>query len=113
MSQYEVWCNHCDVTYPPKTRRCMHCGGRTSPSRLQRSMRDSGLALRDDLPPFLAAEVGSSQEALPPAVSPVALEDSEAALEAEPGRRSLLRAGMSVVWMILLAAGYLWKNCTG
>jgi hypothetical protein len=76
-------------------------------------MRDSGLALRDDLPPFLTAAVGSPQEAPPPEASPLALEDSEALVEEEPGRRSLLRAGMSVVWMILLAAGYLWKNCSG
>ncbi len=113
MSQYEVWCNHCDVTFPPKIRRCMHCGGRTSPNRLQRSMRDSGFALGDDSPPFLTMAVGSPQEALPPEASPLALEDSEAGTEEEPGRRSLLRAGMSVVWMILLAAGYLWKSCNG
>ena len=30
----------------------------------------------------------------------------------EPQRRSLLRAGMTVVWMILLAAGYAWRACS-
>ena len=32
--------------------------------------------------------------------------------EAEPMRRSLLRAGMTVLWMILLAAGYAWRACS-
>jgi hypothetical protein len=113
MSQYEVWCHHCDVTFPAKTRRCVHCGGRTSPNSLQQSMRDSGFALTDDSPPFLAAVLGGPQEARPADGPPPTLEASEAGLEEEPGRRSLLRAGMSVVWMILLAGGYLWKNCTG
>jgi hypothetical protein len=39
---------------------------------------------------------------------------SQAAVEPEeaPGGRSLLRAGMTVVWMILLAAGYAWRACS-
>ena len=32
--------------------------------------------------------------------------------EEEPGRRSLLRAGMTVMWMILLAGGYAWRACS-
>jgi len=32
--------------------------------------------------------------------------------EEQPARRSLLRAGMTVVWMILLAAGYAWRACS-
>ena len=30
----------------------------------------------------------------------------------EPTRRSLLRAGMTVMWMILLAGGYAWRACS-
>ena len=112
MSDYEVWCHHCDVTFPAETRRCLHCGGRTSPNRLHRSMREPGFALTDDSPPFVTAVAGSQWEARPPDAPPPTLEDSEGVLEDEPGKRSLLRAGMSVVWMILLAAGYLWKSCT-
>ena len=32
--------------------------------------------------------------------------------EEEPQRRSLLRAGMTVMWMILLAGGYAWRACS-
>lgn len=32
--------------------------------------------------------------------------------EEEPARRSFLRAGMTFVWMILLAAGYAWRACS-
>jgi hypothetical protein len=111
MTQYQVWCHHCDVTFPAKTRRCVHCGGRTSPNRLQQSMQEPGFALTDDSPPFFVAALDRPLEARPAEGPPLALEDSEADLEEKPGRRSLLRAGMSVVWMILLAGGYLWKNC--
>ena len=27
---FEVYCNHCNVTFPAGTRRCLHCGGRLS-----------------------------------------------------------------------------------
>jgi hypothetical protein len=30
---YEVYCNHCNVTFPAGTRRCLHCGGRLSRER--------------------------------------------------------------------------------
>jgi len=32
--------------------------------------------------------------------------------EEEPARRSLLRAGMTFVWMILLAGAYAWRACS-
>ena len=28
-TQYEVRCLRCNVSFPPGTRRCLHCGGRT------------------------------------------------------------------------------------
>jgi hypothetical protein len=40
-------------------------------------------------------------------VSGAALEPEE-----EPVRRSFLRAGMTIVWMVLLAAGYAWRACS-
>jgi len=30
-SPYEVHCNHCRVTFPVGTKRCVHCGGRVGP----------------------------------------------------------------------------------
>ena len=70
-----------------------------------------GLALPEGtVPSFADAPFDPSPDLRPETaqVTPVGASGEEA-----PGKRSLLRAGMSVVWMILLAAGYLWKSCTG
>ena len=63
-------------------------------------------------PSFPGAPFASASEPFAQAVAPAPVEELEAAVEEQPGKRSLLRAGMSVVWMILLAAGYLWKSCS-
>ena len=66
-----------------------------------------GLVLREGSAPSFADPPFAS---LPESLAQSAVEGP--AEPEEPGRRSLLRAGMSVVWMILLAGGYLWKSCT-
>jgi hypothetical protein len=33
MSPYEWWCPRCQVTHPPGTRVCIHCGGPVGPER--------------------------------------------------------------------------------
>jgi hypothetical protein len=68
-------------------------------------MRDvHAMGLAETSQPMLASEPGSFEQLI---------EGGPAeAIGEEPGGRSLLRAGMSVIWMILLAAGYLWKSCT-
>ncbi len=117
MPVYEVWCHSCNVTFPPETRRCIHCGQPVRPERpARRGLR------RASTPEWNVGEMDFRDpsaggppvpiEARPvtgPVASPaeVPLEESE-----EPVRRSLLRAGMTVLWMVLLAAGYAWRACS-
>ena len=54
-----------------------------------------------------ADEVGRLAPAPDLPIQDDALESEEA-----PARRSPLRAGMTVIWMILLAAGYAWRACS-
>ena len=60
-----------------------------------------------EVPFFYAAESA-------PADSPAQMPSARASMEPEeePVKRSLLRAGMTVLWMILLAAGYAWRACS-
>lgn len=124
MPVYEVWCHNCDVTFPPEARQCVHCGARLNrerPARWRRGRGGSELAV-----PF--ADVSQSDrwgmDVLSPS-DPAAAESRSSAPELEtlqpgpaveveeaPVRRSLLRAGMTVVWMVLLAAGYAWRACS-
>lgn len=105
MPQYEVWCHRCNVTFPVGTRVCMHCGGRTRaepPPRSRFAASEPRLKLGD---PRSYAETGEMQRF----ELPVAQDES---VEEEPMRRSMLRAGMTLLWMILLAAGYAWRTCS-
>ena len=107
---YEVWCHSCNVTFPTGTKTCLHCGSRTRPDRphlgnmrrrAEPDMTSGALSFADD------AEAIRSLPDLPPIASTAAIEPEEG-----PARRSLLRAGMTVMWMILLAAGYAWRACS-
>ncbi len=110
MQQHEVWCHTCNVSFPTGTKKCLHCGGRTRPERLRASTRRSPepeAELLAALPLSYTNEAGGM--AATPDL-PVRGDPLEA--EGEPTRRSLLRAGMTVMWMILLAAGYAWRACS-
>ena len=82
---FEVHCGRCRVTFPVGTRRCIHCGGATS-----------GAAR----PPGLRFEPMAAPE--------------EAPAEADPelvGRRFV--SPLTLVWIALIAAGYLVRACSG
>ena len=112
MSQYEVWCPSCEVSFPLGTKRCVHCGARTASDRPTKAARAAerysvtqdlrGFSKRQQAAPADAAFVETAD------FQPVGQAPEE---EEEAPRRRGLRAGMSVVWMILLAAGYIWQNC--
>jgi hypothetical protein len=103
MSQYEVWCHSCNTTFPKGTKVCLHCGSRTRPDR----PGEHGHAGRE----LGGLPVGVSeheQQVMPE------LSHGEPIAEPEetPTRGSLMRAGMTVLWMVLLAAGYAWRACS-
>ena len=55
---YEIYCYQCNVTAPLGTRKCIHCGGRLSGSRVQPSamlsmpaeVLEEEASLGDDMP---------------------------------------------------------------
>ncbi len=110
MVHYEVWCSTCNVTFPTGTKRCLHCGGRTQPERPRASIRRGAAPeaqLLAAIPLSYTSEAGMLEVTPDLPVGGAAVEPEE-----EPTRRSLLRAGMTVMWMILLAAGYAWRACS-
>ena len=104
MPQYEVWCHACNVTFPVGTRVCLHCGGRTRPEppSFRRGVREPEIVLAD--PRFAAGPQEMRGLELPG--------QADESAEEEPGRRSMLRTAMTVLWMILLIAGYAWRTCS-
>ncbi len=114
MAVYEVWCHSCNVTFAPEARRCTHCGGRLQADPPGRRLRDPapidfklpsmGFGEAAQLPPQ-STPSPSFRSGSDPANDPIELEE-------EPVKRSLLRAGMTVLWMVLLAAGYAWRACS-
>lgn len=89
----EVYCNRCHVSFPVGTRRCMHCGGRLDTERRWTEL--------SALPPEFSFE---------PQPEP----HSEAHFE-ELGEEDLPRRSgfspLTLVWIALLLAGYLYRAC--
>ena len=135
MAHYEVYCHSCSVTFPPETKACLHCGGRTrkDPPRAATAFADvpaipfldepaaatmrpaetsliSMLSRADAGSAAAGAAIATGAVASPDYVHPEAAEEDG---QEGAGRRSLLRAGMSVLWMVVLAGAYAWRACSG
>lgn len=134
MAHYEVYCHACNVTFPPETKVCLHCGARTQkdPASTAVSIGDlSPISFVDErgaasLRPVETSRIsllnraksrGEAGAAIATAAiaQPEYVHPEEAIEEAQEGAgsRSLLRAGMSVLWMIVLAGAYAWRACSG
>lgn len=110
MPHYEVWCHSCNVTFPPGAKRCLHCGARTRPEQPRPSMR---LGAQPQAELLAAIPLSYGNEAGTVTATPgLPVRGGGVEPDREPTRRSLLRAGMTVMWMILLAAGYAWRACS-
>ncbi|MBW2385920.1 MAG: hypothetical protein JRG92_19985 [Deltaproteobacteria bacterium] len=97
ISPYEVRCSRCQVSFPPDTKRCMHCGGRTVPTYIRVAN-----GLTEGREPIGEAHghevlVHPSERA---GVEPIGVEQ-----EVEGGRSGLMRSAVTVVW-VLLAVGF-------
>ena len=110
MAQYEVWCGSCRVSFPVETKRCIHCGARTVAERPAGPPGGYVAITSGDTDPrwSFASARGSDK---PDESFFSAADSSEDQAEEETPQRRGLRAGMSLVWMVLLAAGYIWQNC--
>jgi hypothetical protein len=90
MSPFEVRCYACDVSFPPGTKRCVHCGGPTGPPR---DPAEAGTLSWTPGPPPQALEPGAEDEEV-----------------VAPAQRMPVRI-MTVVWLALAIAASLWRVC--
>lgn len=98
MALYEVRCHRCNVSFPPETKVCLHCGGRTGEPR-------EPLALTE-LPGLGSAAEEESLPFDPQAPGEVAAGDGTEAV-----RRSVFGTVVNLLWVALLIGGYLFHTC--
>ena len=101
--EFEVRCPSCDVSFPPETRVCVHCGGRTGPARFQVAGLPSETFARD-----LASESDSSAP-FDNERGPLPMSDPEPRKTAG----GWLKAGGSLVWIGLAVVFALMRACGG
>jgi hypothetical protein len=87
ISAYEIRCHHCGVSFPPETKRCIHCG-----ERLGKPLFASGDV--DEIP---VIQPGDQLE--------------EAEMEPTGGR--WLRAGFTIFWLLLAFGSAAIRACQG
>ena len=88
---FEVYCGRCRVTFPGGTRRCIHCGGPTGPSR------------------EVAAAVSSRLRRAPePGADAGGLEEDPEELV-----RPRTFSPLTLLWIALVIGGYAMRSCTG
>ena len=102
---YEVRCSDCKVSFPPETRRCFHCGGRTSPGG------------SPSLKPVFSIDpdgTGVAENAREEEASWSALQDPNDTTDGEtPARPGWLRLGGGLVWVVLAILASLGQMCEG
>jgi len=96
---YEVRCHQCNVSFPPETKRCVHCGARTSAqpppgARLVQVMEGAGEA------PGSALERNRRAQ-------------EQGELEAEMEGRSPFRFGSTGLWIALALFAGIMRACFG
>jgi len=96
---YEVRCDDCDVSFPPQTRRCLHCG---RPLRGRGSRR-----ARAPSPTLPGPEPVEGADGAP---EPIDLEPED---EYEARPRSGLRMGMNAVWLLIALGATCYRMCAG
>lgn len=94
MAAYEVRCERCSVSFPPETRRCMHCGGPTSRARPE---------------VVSGGQVVIHRQGGPEALGPEEL----AGADPESTSRTPLRIATGLVWILVAVGGALYRACTG
>ncbi len=95
LAPFEVYCDRCRVSFPVETRRCVHCGGPTGPTR-------------DGLPAG-GLRVGRAPAQAPPGVEAGAEEGDE--LEALGRARGF--SPLTLLWIALIVGGYAMRSCSG
>jgi hypothetical protein len=134
-SPYEVRCAECDVSFPPETRVCVHCGRPTgTPSFFGESSGDlfdsMGSSAESSDSPFQvehvepsghdpysighaedAGSTGSTGNVSAPSPRPTYEGEAEQSEGSESIGQSLLRSLGSVIWVVLLIGFSLYRSC--
>jgi len=98
VAYYEWWCPRCQVTHPPGTRTCLHCGGRVQKSRDAALAHDPQAALE-----VLLRRPGARDDA-GHAPGPPAEDD-----EPNAGRAS--RVGLTLAWLVIAVLATVARLC--
>ena len=111
---YEIRCQRCDVSFPPESKVCVHCGERIRP---QRQVLTSVPALEDvfqGIIPAAALEDKSSSAAFPGSPGMEIPEDPPGAIEEEEQPRfSKSRLLGNLVWIVLAVLASAFQVCRG
>ena len=111
---YEIRCQRCDVSFPPESKVCVHCGERIRP---QRQILTSVPALEEAFQDIIPAEVlagKSSSEAFPGSPATEIPENPQAVTEEEEQPRfSKSRLLGNLVWIVLAVLASAFQVCRG
>ena len=90
---FEAWCPSCRVTYPPGTRRCLHCGGPV-------------LAERP------AGDIARGPIVRPGTAAPWSIEAAEDEQTPVPARAARpMKIGMAALWVVLAIVTGILRAC--
>lgn len=101
VSVFEVRCPSCDVSFPARTRRCIHCGGRTGQGRV-------GIA-EGPSAPYDAEDEYHEVYAQPEMAEADPLSGSQE--EPRAKGRGRMNAGISLVWILMAVAFSVMRAC--
>lgn len=99
---YEVRCPRCRVSFPPETRRCLHCGAATvPPGAAEAAVRPSDEA-RQEPRPFSLERPG------PPGTG-----GGEAEVDETEARAGRLSRGLGLLWILAVVGVSIYRACAG
>lgn len=102
-TRFEVRCPSCNVSFPVGTRRCIHCGARTS-----KSLGNGSGGLRSH-EPASTQEVRGTWSAIDYDGGESPFEEAEDEIVVQ--RSSILRRSATVIWVVLLIGISVTRAC--
>jgi len=121
ISEYEVRCPRCDVSFPVSTKRCLHCGGKTGPSvtQIPEFHVSTGEGGGGNVPTRNVSMGGFIRQASPASQdvhaehAPTIHPEFEMLEEEEVGQRpSILRSMSTVIWIALAILFSVMRACS-
>ena len=116
-SFYEIRCDHCNVSFPPETKVCFHCGKRLGP---RRQVLDSAPTLEEAFKHLMPADPAAKRSdsnfldasGVPPDVA-YESEPIEGEEEEEEPRSTKARLLGNFVWIALAVVFTAYRACNG